>query len=348
MIRASILGATGYVGLELTRLLYNHPNAVLSRLVSHSQAGQEMSASYPSLVGYDLPALSALDIDDVLENSDVIFTALPHGASNQVIPALVAGGGTVIDMSGDFRYDDPQVYSAWYGCEHAAPKLLKTAVYGLPELHRDAIRKAKLIGNPGCYTTCSILALAPLARHHLIDFDSIFIDAKSGATGAGRNPSQDKLFCEVNESLKAYNVAKHRHTSEIEQELSKMAGETIALSFTPHLLPINRGILATSYAKLTPDASKDPAELMALYEAFYQDEPFVRLFPAGKLPEIKHVVGSNSIAIGLTVDQRLGRVIVVSCIDNLIKGAAGQAVENMNLLFGLPETAGLSALPWSL
>lgn len=348
MIRASILGATGYVGLELTRLLCSHPDVSISRLVSHSQAGEAMASLYPSLTGYDLPALCALDMDDVLANSDVIFTALPHGASNQVIPQLVEKGGKVIDMSGDFRYDDPAVYSAWYGCEHAAPELLKQSVYGLPELHRSAIVGAKLIGNPGCYTTCSILALAPLAKHHLIDFDTIVIDAKSGATGAGRGASTEKIFCEVNESLKAYNVAKHRHTSEIEQELSKLAGEPIALSFTPHLLPINRGILATSYAKLAPDAPKDPAALLELYKTFYAGEPFVRIFPEGSLPEIKHVVGSNSIAIGLTVDKRLGRVIVVSCIDNLVKGAAGQAIENMNLLFGLSETAGLSALPWSL
>lgn len=346
MIKASILGATGYVGAELVRLLYGHPNVEIAHLVSASNANNPLSSIYENLAGLALPKLESLNIDAVCHGSDVLFVSLPHGASKDVIPALYATGKKIIDMSGDFRYDDPAVYSKWYGVDHDAPELLKKAVYGLPELHREAIKSAQLIGNPGCYTTCSILALAPLLKAGAISTQNIIIDAKSGATGAGRNPSQALHFCEVDSSVKAYNVGTHRHTSEIEQELSKIANSSILLSFTPHLLPIKRGILATSYANLTTKA--DDAELISIFKEFYAKERFITVFDSGKLPEIKHVVGSNQVAIGLVVDVRLNRVVVVSCIDNLMKGAAGQAVQNLNILFGLDEKTGLDSPAWYL
>ncbi len=340
MIKAGVLGGTGYAGIETVRLLLKHPEAEVVRIVSHSYAGQKISDLYPNLRGICDIECSALDADDIAQSCDVVFTALPHGASKEVIPKLYEKGIKIIDLSGDFRYNDVNVYEKWYGQEHSAPELLKKSVYGLCELHRDEIKKASLIGNPGCYTTCSILALAPLAKSGIADNSSFIIDAKSGVTGAGRGLNLPNLFCECTESMKAYKVAAHRHTSEIEQELSLLAGEDIVLSFTPHLAPMKRGIFATCYANLKEKHTA--AELIELYKEFYKDEQFVRVYPEGTLPEIKHIAGSNYAAIGLVVDQRMNRVIVVSCIDNLIKGAAGQAVQNMNILFGLNENTGLA------
>ena len=276
---------------------------------------------------------------DIAENCDVVFTALPHGASKEVIPALYAKGLKVIDLSGDFRYNDVAVYEKWYEEPHSAPELLKEAVYGLCELHRDEIKGVRLIGNPGCYTTCSILSAAPLLDAKLVKTENIIIDAKSGVSGAGAKLATGSHFCEAHESMKAYNVAKHRHTSEIEQELTKAAGEEVLVSFTPHLLPIKRGIFATIYMNLSGDVTAEA--IQAAYEKAYADEPFVTVMPMGQLPEIKHVVGSNRCAIGFTVDKRLKRVVVCAVIDNLVKGAAGQAIQNMNLMFGLDETEGL-------
>lgn len=345
MINVSIIGATGYAGAELVRLLSSHPGVKIRHLVSHSQAGKEFADIYPSFAGSHL-TLDELDTAMLTQDSDCIFTSLPHGTGDSVIAQLYAAGKTVIDLSGDYRYNDVSVYEQWYGVKHAHPELLCKSVYGLPELHRNDIMGAHLIGNPGCYTTCSILALAPAVKSGLIDNKSIIIDAKSGSTGAGRSVSQSMHFCEVNESVKAYKVAVHRHTSEIEQELSLLAGADIALSFTPHLLPINRGILATSYANLAQDIDSDA--LYGLYTDFYKDSPFVHICKPGTLPEIKHVVGSNYIHIGFVPDKRLGRLVLVSCIDNLIKGAAGQAIENMNLSFGLEEKTGLDFPAWYL
>lgn len=339
MIKASIVGATGYVGVELVRLLAQHPEVELVYLSSKSYEGQDIAALYPSLAGTIHKELVALDEAKFAAESDVVFTSLPHGASGEVIPRLYEAGTRVIDMSGDFRYDDVAVYEAWYGVKHTRPDLLDAAVYGLPELHREEIRTARLIGNPGCYTTCSILAAAPLLRKGLIAPDSLIIDAKSGVTGAGAKPSANSHFCEVDESFKAYNVARHRHTSEIEQELSKAAGREVLVSFTPHLAPFKRGIFATLYADLVPGAQEEA--IRAAYEEAYRGEPFVTLYPAGSLPEVKHVTGSNRCAIGFVVDARVGRVVVCAALDNLLKGAAGQAVQNMNLLFGLAETTGL-------
>lgn len=338
MIRVGILGATGYAGAELVRLLSAHKNTEITMLASKSYAGQKMSDVYPSLVGVCDIVLEESDADKAAEKCDVVFTALPHGVSHEVISALYEKGLKVIDLSGDFRYNDIKVYEEWYKVEHACPELLKESVYGLCELHREEIKNTRLVGNPGCYTTCSILGLAPLLAKNLIETKNIIIDAKSGVTGAGRGLAIDYHFCECTESMKAYKVATHRHTSEIEQELSLIAGEDIKLSFTPHLVPMKRGIFATEYANLKENVTKE--ELIAVYKEFYKDEPFVRIYENG-LPESNHVSGSNFVDIGLTVDERLGRVIVISAIDNLVKGAAGQAVQNMNILFGLDETEGL-------
>lgn len=345
MIRAGILGATGYAGAELVRLLCGHTEVEITMLASKTYAGQKMSEVYPALRDVCDIVLEEADPEVAAEKCDVVFTALPHGVSHEVISALYEKGLKVIDLSGDFRYNDIKTYEEWYGVKHACPELLKESVYGLCELHRDEIRTAKLIGNPGCYTTCSILGLAPLLKNGVVETKNIIIDAKSGVSGAGRGLGLDYHFCECTESMKAYKVATHRHTSEIEQELSLLAGEEIMLSFTPHLVPMKRGIYATEYANLKKPYTKE--ELLSMYHEFYKDEKFVRVYDNG-LPESNHVAGSNFVDIGLTVDTRLNRVVVVCTIDNLIKGAAGQAVQNMNLMFGLPEDAGLSAAGYYL
>lgn len=339
MIQVGILGATGYAGSELVRLLSAHSGVKLAMLTSKSYAGQKISEVYPALRGVCDLVLEEAELEAVAARCDVVFTALPHGASKEVIPRLYELGLKVIDLSGDYRYNDAAVYEAWYKQPHSSPELLDVSVYGLPELHRDDIKKAQLIGNPGCYTTCSILGLAPLVEAGVIDYKNIIIDAKSGVSGAGRGLAQAYHFCECTENMKAYKVATHRHTSEIEQELSLLAGEPIQLSFTPHLVPMKRGIFATIYANLK--ASKSKEELLALYRSFYRDEACIRLYDEG-LPESNFVSGSNFVDIGLCVDERLNRVIVISAIDNLVKGAAGQAVQNMNLICGLPEMQGLS------
>lgn len=339
MINAGILGGTGYAGIEVVRLLTKHPEVNIKYIVSHTFAGKKISEVYPSLRGICDVLCEELDLERAAE-CDVVFTALPHGASKEVIPKLFEKGLKIIDLSGDFRYDDPAVYEKWYGQKHDCPELLEKSVYGLCELHRSEIKTHTLIGNPGCYTTCSILALAPLVANRLIDLKNIIIDAKSGVTGAGRGLALPNMFCECTETMKAYKVATHRHTSEIEQELSRLAGEEIMLSFTPHLAPMKRGIFATCYANLKE--LKTDEELVEVYKKFYDGERFVRIYDAGTLPEVKHVNGSNYAAIGLVADKRLNRVVVVSCIDNLVKGAAGQAVQNMNLICGLPEETGLT------
>ncbi len=337
MIKAAVLGSTGYAGIELVRLLSSHPEVEIKILGSQTFAGKKISEVYPNLVNVVDVVCTETDIDAAAA-CDVVFTALPHGASKAVIPALYEKGAKVIDLSGDFRYDDPKVYEQWYGEEHPRPDILAKSVYGLCELHRDEIKKTRLIGNPGCYTTCSILALAPLLHNKLVSTKNIIIDAKSGVTGAGRSLSLDVHFCECTENTKAYKVATHRHTSEIEQELGNIAGEEIILSFTPHLIPQKRGILSTCYANLNKEMSTQ--DVIDVFKEYYKNEYFIRVYENG-LPETNHVAGSNFADIGAVVDKRLNRVIVVSAIDNLIKGAAGQAVQNMNIMFGLDETTGL-------
>ena len=341
MIKVAIIGATGYTGEELIRILSGHPEAEVKMLVSHSTAGTQIDEIYGSLKHVCGLVCEELDIDKVAANCDVAFTALPHGASMEVIPALVEKGIRVIDLSGDFRYHDVDVYEKWYQQKHLAPQLLRTKVYGLCELHREEIKKTKLVANPGCYTTCSILGLVPLLANHFVDTKNIIIDAKSGVTGAGRGLGLDYHFCECDQNMKAYKIATHRHTSEIEQELSLVAQEQITLSFTPHLVPMKRGIYATMYANLLQDMSYE--QIIQAYQEFYQGEYFIRILDQGKIPQVKHVVGSNFVDIGVALDLRLNRVVVVSTIDNLVKGASGQAVQNMNLMFGLEEKTGLQA-----
>ncbi|MCD8390431.1 MAG: N-acetyl-gamma-glutamyl-phosphate reductase [Firmicutes bacterium] len=338
MIKAAVLGATGYAGVELVRLLSNHPEVQIEVLGSQSFAGQGIDEVYQSFEHILDVKCEELDLDRV-RGCDVVFTALPHGASKEVIPALIEQGVKVIDLSGDFRYDDIEVYEKWYGQKHSSPELLKESVYGMPELYRDKIKGARLIGNPGCYTTCSILGTVPLLKSGMAETKNIIVDAKSGVTGAGRSAALPYSFCECTENMKAYKVATHRHTSEIEQELSKAAGEEIIISFTPHLIPLKRGILATIYVNLKQKSSA--AELTEMYKEFYKDEFFVRVKDEGHLPETKFVAGSNFVDIGLCYDERLQRAVIVSALDNIVKGAAGQAVQNMNLLFGFDEKTGL-------
>ena len=339
MIKIAVLGATGYAGIELVRILSAHPEAELKILGSQSFDGQPISEVYRNFSHVLDMNCEKLDLDRVA-GCDVAFTALPHGASKDVIPSLIEKGLKVIDLSGDFRYDDIKVYEKWYGQEHSSPELLAESVYGLPELYRDKIKKARLIGNPGCYTTCSILGAYPLLESGIGSPDNVIIDAKSGVTGAGRGLGLAFHFCECTENTKAYKVATHRHTSEIEQELSKAAGCEVMISFTPHLVPLKRGILSTIYVNLNKKCTAQ--ELTELYRDFYKGEYFIRVKDVGALPETKHVAGSNFVDIGIVVDERLDRAVILSTIDNIYKGAAGQAVQNMNLLFGLDEKTGIA------
>jgi N-acetyl-gamma-glutamyl-phosphate reductase len=339
MIKVGIIGATGYVGIEIVRLLSNHPDVSIEAVVSQSFNGRKISDIYPNLKGIFDMECESLDIDKLSSQADVFVTALPHGISKEVIPSLLGKDKRVIDHSGDFRYKSVEVYEKWYGIRHEMPELLQSAVYGLPELYRGKIKDAQLVANPGCYPTCSILGIAPLLSKGIIKTQNIIIDAASGVTGAGRNTELPYQFCECTENFKAYKVATHRHTSEIEQELGILAGEDIMVSFTPHLAPMKRGMLCTIYANL--EETKTAAELISLYRDYYKDEKFIRVLDEGKLPETKYVAGSNYIDIGITVDKRLNRVIVLSAVDNLGKGAAGQAVQDLNIMCGFPEDTGI-------
>ena len=343
MIKAGIIGSTGYAGAELVRLLSAHPQAEVVWYGSHSYVGQEFAALYGNM--FKIVDAQCLDDDmDALSNeADVIFTATPQGLCASLVSEEVLERCKIIDLSADFRLKDVSVYEHWYGIEHKNPGYIKEAVYGLCELHRDEIPSARILANPGCYTTCSILTLYPLVKAGLVDPDTVIIDAKSGTSGAGRGAKIDNLFCEVNENIKAYGVATHRHTPEIEQELSAAAGRPMCVSFTPHLIPMNRGILATAYAALKDGA--DAAQIRAAYEEQYGGEYFIRLLPDGVLPQTRWVEGSNFVDIGFKVDERCRRVIAIGAIDNLVKGAAGQAVQNMNLMFGLEENMGLTMPP---
>lgn len=339
-VKVSVVGATGYTGVELVRILSRHPGAELVKLTTQSYAGRRMWEVYPHLYSFCGLTGEKLDLPALIEESDVIFIALPHGHSVPVAKEAVQGGKKVVDLGADFRLKDRRTYEAWYKVEHAAEELLKRAAYGLPELYREEIARASLVANPGCYPTGAVLGLAPLLKNGLIDPDTIIIDAKSGVSGAGRALSLGTHFCEVNENFKAYGVASHRHTPEIEQELSRLAGRPVTVSFTPHLLPVNRGILSTVYASLAGPVTC--GELLECYRSFYAGQPFVRVLPEGILPQIKWVAGTNTCDIGLAVDLRTGRVIVVTAIDNLVKGASGQAVQNMNIMCGFPEDAALA------
>lgn len=339
-IKVSIIGATGYTGSELVRILYRHPEVELVALTTRSYVGMPMCEVYPHLFKYNHLTCEEADLAKIFAISDVVFVALPHGHAMPVAHEAARSGKKMIDLGADFRFADFQVYESWYKVEHEAKDLLPQAVYGLPEVNRDKIKGAWLVANPGCYPTSAILALAPLLKQKLIDTGSIVVDSKSGVSGAGRGLSLGSHFCEVNENFKAYNVAAHRHTPEIEQILSRIAGEQITVTFTPHLLPVTRGILSTVYAKLSSDAGVE--QLRRLYREYYKDEFFVRVLPDGTLPQTKWVAGTNHCDIGLTVDARTGRVIVITAIDNVVKGASGQAVQNMNIICNLPEDTALA------
>lgn len=342
MIKAGIVGATGYAGEQLVWILKNHSEVRVEFYGSHNYAGAEFSEVYGNFRGFiEDKCIGTEEIIGRLNSIDVLFIALPHGKAFELTRIALKNGVKVIDLGADFRLDSKDEYEGWYGVKHECASLLDSSVYGLVELNRDRIRGCSLIANPGCYPTATILGLAPLLSNKLVDSNSIIIDAKSGVSGAGRSASIPGLFTECNESIKAYGVAGHRHTPEIEQELGKLSGENVIVSFTPHLVPMNRGILSTCYGALKTASSTE--ELMELYREFYRDEYFVRIIEG--LPETRWVRGSNLCHIGIRVDNRTNRVIVISAIDNLIKGAAGQAVQNMNIIFGLREREGLEFLP---
>lgn len=342
MIRVAIVGASGYTGGELVRILSLHPQVEIVAATSRQHAGKKISEIYPHLAEISNIICEDVNITELADRADLFFTAVPHQTAMGIIPDFLNAGKKVVDLSADFRIDDPMIYEKWYQ-PHTAKEFLGEAVYGLPELNRQAICSAKLVANPGCYPTSIILALAPLLKNGLVDGKTLIADSKSGTSGAGRAANVGTLFCEVTDGFRAYKVGNHRHTPEIEQELSKLAGEALTISFTPHLLPISRGILSTVYGKLTQQISQD--EVTDLYMSFYKDEKFVRPCQSGVFPATQYVRGSNYCDIGTKVDHRTGRIIVVSVIDNLVKGAAGQAVQNMNLLCGFDEWLGLETVP---
>ena len=343
MIKAGIIGSTGYAGGELVRILTGHKDVEIKWFGSRSYIDKKYADVYRNM----FQIVDAVCLDDNMEQLadqvDVIFTATPQGFLASVINENILGKTKIIDLSADFRIKDVKVYEKWYGIEHKSPQFIEEAVYGLCEVNRDKVKGARLIANPGCYTTCSILTAYPLAKEGIIDMRTLIVDAKSGTSGAGRGAKVPNLFCEVNENMKAYGVASHRHTPEIEEQLGYASGENVTISFTPHLVPMNRGILATEYATLKKDVTGE--EVKAIYDKYYADEKFVRVLGEGVCPETKWVEGSNYVDIGFKLDPRTNRIVMMGAIDNLVKGAAGQAVQNMNLLFGLPESEGLELVP---
>ena len=343
MIKAGIIGATGYAGAEIVRLLMGHPEAEIKWYGSRSYIDQRYADIYRNMFQIVEDICKDDNLDKLAEEVDVIFTATPQGFCASVINEEILSKVKVIDLSADFRIKDVATYEKWYGIEHKSPEYIEEAVYGLCEINREDIKKARLVANPGCYTTCSILSLYPLVKEGLIDPSTIIIDAKSGTSGAGRGAKVDNLFCDVNENMKAYGVATHRHTPEIEEQLGYAAGQEIVLNFTPHLVPMNRGILVTAYASLKEKVSYETVK--AAYDKYYEKEKFVRVLEKDVCPQTKWVEGSNYVDVNFKIDERTGRVIVMGALDNLVKGAAGQAVQNMNLVFGLDESTGLDLVP---
>jgi len=340
--KVGVLGASGYTGSELVRLLLRHPNVELALLTADRRAGQEMRAVFPQFSPFKLPKLVSIESVDWKKAAlDLAFCALPHATTQKVISELLtkAPNTKVCDLSADFRLHDVAAYARWYGHEHHAPKFQKQAVYGLVEMYRAKIKKARLVANPGCYTSCALLAVMPLLKARAIVPDEIVIDAKSGMTGAGRSAKEEMLFSEVSEGFHAYGVGHHRHMAELDQEFSLAAGGDVVVTFTPHLVPMNRGILSTIYLRGTKGTTVE--DLHAILLKFYAKEPFVHVLPFGQTPQTRHVRGSNMTFIGVAKDRVPGRAIVMSALDNLVKGASGQAVQNMNLLLGYPETTGL-------
>ena len=343
MIRAGIIGATGYAGAELVRILTGHKDVEIKWYGSRSYIDKKYAQVYQNM--FQIVEESCLDdnMEELSKAVDVIFTATPQGLCASLVNEEILSRTKIVDLSADFRIKDVAVYEEWYKIKHPSPQLIPEAAYGLCEINREAVKKARLVANPGCYPTCTTLSIYPLLKEGLIDPDTIIVDAKSGTSGAGRGAKVDNLFCEVNENIKAYGVATHRHTPEIEEQLGYAAGRPVRINFTPHLVPMNRGILITAYASLTREASYE--EVKAAYDKYYTSEKFVRVLDKGLCPQTRWVEGSNYVDVNFQIDPRTKRVIMMGAMDNLVKGAAGQAVQNMNLMFGLPESEGLELVP---
>jgi N-acetyl-gamma-glutamyl-phosphate reductase len=342
VLRVAICGGSGYAGAELLRILAFHPEIDVTLVTSEKSAGKRVTDLFPHLNRYSHLLYEPLRREEVLSKADLFFMALPHGASQDAVDFFVSKGKNVIDLSADYRLRNAETYEEWYKTPHRFRNTLKKAVYGLPEIYRKKIARSRLIANPGCYPTGAILGLYPAIRNDLLDINTIVIDSKSGTSGAGRQSDTSFSFCEVNEGFKAYAVARHRHTPEIEQELSIISRKEVRVNFTPHLLPVDRGIISTIYARL-----KEPVKTEKVYESYrrsYEKEPFVRLLEPGKFPNVKNVRGTNFCDLGITVNERTGTLIIVTAIDNLVKGASGQAVQNMNIMMGFPETMALDSI----
>lgn len=343
MIKVGIIGATGYAGSELVRILLGHKDVEIKWYGSRSYIDKKYASIYQNF--FQLVDANCMDdnMEVLADQVDVIFTATPQGLCASLVNEEILSKVKIIDLSADFRIKDVKVYEEWYKLEHKSPQFIEEAVYGLCEINREDVKKARLVANPGCYTTCSILTCYPLVKEGIIDPNTIIVDAKSGTSGAGRGAKVDNLFCEVNENMKAYGVATHRHTPEIEEQLGYACGKKITINFTPHLVPMNRGILATAYASLKKDVTYE--EVKAIYDKYYADEKFVRVLEKDVCPQTKWVEGSNYVDVNFKIDPRTNRIIMMGAIDNLVKGAAGQAVQNMNLMFGLKESEGLELVP---
>ena len=343
MIKVGIIGATGSAGSELVRILLGHKDVEIKWYGSRSYIDKKYASIYQNF--FQLVDANCMDdnMEVLADQVDVIFTATPQGLCASLVNEEILSKVKIIDLSADFRIKDVKVYEEWYKLEHKSPQFIEEAVYGLCEINREDVKKARLVANPGCYTTCSILTCYPLVKEGIIDPNTIIVDAKSGTSGAGRGAKVDNLFCEVNENMKAYGVATHRHTPEIEEQLGYACGEKITINFTPHLVPMNRGILATAYASLKKDVTYE--EVKAIYDKYYADEKFVRVLEKDVCPQTKWVEGSNYVDVNFKIDPRTNRIIMMGAIDNLVKGAAGQAVQNMNLMFGLKESEGLELVP---
>jgi len=340
--KVGIIGATGYTGLELLRFLIHHPEIEITALTSQKYAGVPIGQVFPSLMKHLQLKCEELLVDQISKKADFVFTAVPHKTAMGIVPLFYRQGKKVVDLSADFRFKDAGIYEKWYQ-KHTSADLLPESVYGLPELHREKIRKAKIVGNPGCYPTGALIGLIPLVKKGMVSLENIVIDSKSGVSGAGRDVVLESLFCEVNEGAKAYKIFEHRHLPEIEQELSEMVQKKVAVTFVPHLIPMDRGILTTLYLILIKKWKAE--EVLNTFQEHYQKEPFIRIYPKGKLPNTKDVRGSNYCDIGVKVNEADGRIVIVTAIDNLVKGASGEAVQNMNIMLGYPETMGLEVLP---
>ena len=343
MIKVGIIGSTGYAGAEIVRLIQQHPQAEVVWYGSRSYVGKRYSDVFQNM--FEIVDAKCMDdnMEELADAVDVIFTATPQGLCGSLVNEDILNKVKIIDLSADFRIKDVATYEKWYGIEHKSPQFIEEAVYGLCEINRDKTKGARLIANPGCYTTCSILSIYPMVKEGLIDPKSIIVDAKSGTSGAGRGAKVPNLFCEVNENIKAYGVTTHRHTPEIEEQLGYAAGEEVLINFTPHLVPMQRGILVTAYANLKKEVTYD--EVKAIYDKYYGDEQFVRVLDKDVCPETRWVEGSNYVDVNFKLDERTGRIIMMGALDNLIKGAAGQAVQNMNIMFGFKENEGLQQVP---